>query len=88
VTEPVALEGWNVVQSKVVQGWIDMGEVMGELKGRVEAVLEVLEGRFGTLPADLAAAVRQIDDLPRLRRLATLAGQAPSLDRFRQDGGV
>lgn len=73
-----------MIQSPTVQEWIDMGVS----RGMAVAVLAALEGRFGALPTDLSAAVRQVDVLARLRRLATLAGQADSLDRFRTDGGL
>jgi hypothetical protein len=78
------LEGWNVVQSKVVQGWIDMGEA----KGRVAAILEVLELRLGTPPTDLTDSVQQVTDPSHLRRLLALAMQAVSFEQFRKDAGL
>src|SRR5215813_13863992 len=48
-----ALQGWNVVQSQQVLEWMAEGEV----RGQVRSLLRVLRARFGTLPADLEAAI-------------------------------
>jgi hypothetical protein len=82
------LEGWNVTQSKQVQEWIDMGTSRGKIEGRVETLLDVLEARFGVLPPELAAALRQTTDLGLLRQMAARAGQADSLGAFRQEFAI
>lgn len=79
-----ALEGWNVAESNVVKEWIGMGE----MRGKAEAVLELLTARLGPVPADLNTAIREAKDLAALRRLLLLAAQAGSIDQFRHDAGL
>ena len=47
------------------------------------ALLDFLEGRFGSVPSDVAEAIRSISDLQKLRELNRAAGQVPDLDAFR-----
>ncbi len=79
-----ALEGWNVVESQVVNEWIGMGEA----RGKIEDVLEVLAARLGQVPTELAASIRSVKDLGVLRRLVLLAAMSPTMDEFRQDAGL
>ena len=87
-----ALEGWNVTESKVVNGWIAKGEAKGEIKGRAEglasAVVAVLESRFQSVPADLNAGIRGTTDLATLQAWVPVAATAPTLADFRRDAGV
>jgi hypothetical protein len=76
-----ALRGWNMIESKVVQGW----QTEGEVKGRVEMVLEQLQEKFGPVSAELAGAIRSQTDLATLKRWGSLVLRAASLDQFRQD---
>ena len=50
---------------------------------RREDILGALTSRFGSVPADLAAAVRAIVDDQRLRDLHSLAAVCPDLKTFR-----
>ena len=74
-----ALRGWNVKQSKQVLEW----QAEGELKGRAESVLHLLERRTGAaVPSDLAAKIRNTKDLATLKRLLDAADEVISLDEF------
>jgi hypothetical protein len=74
-----ALRGWNVKQSKQVLEW----QAEGELKGRAESVLHLLERRTGAaVPSDLAARIRNTKDLATLKRLLDAADEVTSLHEF------
>jgi hypothetical protein len=48
------------------------------------SILLVLEGRFGSVPEDIRAAVRRTQDQPALRAMTLLAARCPDLDAFRR----
>jgi hypothetical protein len=75
-----ALQGWNMIESKVVKEW--------QAQERARSVLEVLEGKFGAVPPDLAGAIQGTTDLDTLRRWFPLALNATTLEQFRQDVGL
>jgi hypothetical protein len=52
-----------------------------------EAILQNLETRFGSVAPEVAVAVRQILDRPRLRELHRFAVLCPDLDAFRMKIG-
>lgn len=79
-----ALEGWNVQQSVVVERW----RAEGEARGRAEMVIAMLEDRFGTVPAELVAAIRGTTDADRLRQFGRAAALAGSMDEFRPLAGL
>ncbi len=84
-----ALKGWNVVESQQVLEWIAEGEAKGEIKGETNALLAVLASRFSPgAPAEVAAAIRAVQDLERLRNWIHAAATAASLDAFRQAAGL
>jgi hypothetical protein len=80
-----ALREWNMIQSQQVLEWQAEGEVKGQVKGRAESLLEMLEARFGAVPAELASAIRATTDMDRLKAWVVLAVKVTSLDQFRQD---
>ena len=60
------------------------GIEQGERKHAIEALLEVVELRFGADAAEsLAAPIRAIDEVPRLNQLHRTAIQASSFEEFR-----
>jgi hypothetical protein len=71
-----ALKGWNMIQSKVVNGW--------KAEERVEALLEVLDLRFGSIPSDLETTIRAMSDLATLKKWVAAAVTAGTLADFRQ----
>jgi hypothetical protein len=58
------------------------GEVRGELKGKKETILDLLEGRFGNVPTSISDTVKSYSDLTALRSLSVLAGTCGSLNEF------
>src|SRR5262249_46176152 len=92
----VTLEGWNVTESQIVRDWtaqaraegVREGEAKGKAEGNADMLLEGLKGKFGALPADLEAVIRQTTDLPQLQRWGALAGKARTLPTFRRDAAV
>lgn len=75
-----ALEGFTVRQSRVVNEW--------KAEGIVKVLCAVLKGRFGPLPEDLTGHLAQTKDVDLLEKWGTLAGEAASLDDFRQKAGL
>ena len=75
-----SLKEWNMIESKVIKRWEDVGR----REQMVESILEVLQDKFGALPADLPSHLGAIDDLAILRRLHLPAVHAGSLDDFRK----
>ena len=63
---------------------IEQGIEQGERKHAIEALLEVVELRFGADAAEsVAVPIRAIDDVPRLNQLHRTAIQASSFEEFR-----
>ena len=87
------IEEETMYESSVVQYFTEKGIKQGikqgiEQGGRertIEALLEVLEIRFGLAASDpLVARIEATDDVPRLKQLHRAAIQVPSLDAFRR----
>lgn len=78
------LKGWNVRESQVVNGW----KAEARVEERAEVVLVVLGEKFGTVPEDLAGAIRATADLDKLRQWVGVAVRADTLAAFRAAAGV
>jgi len=61
---------------------LEKGLHIGQLRNQQEAVLAVLETRFGEVPYALREAVTAMDDLAQLKQWHRLAIQLPTLDEF------
>jgi hypothetical protein len=83
-----ALKGWNVVQSPQVLEWQAEARAEGKAEGKVEAILRLLQLRFGALPPDLVAAIRATTDLTTLNQWFDLAVSCPTLADYRQTASV
>jgi hypothetical protein len=79
-----ALQGFNVIQSQQVLEWMAEGEAKGKVKERAETLLEILDLKFGPVPAEVASAIRATTDLARLKQWVAAAVTAPTLAAFRQ----
>ena len=79
-------------RSTVVEEWRAEaraeGEAKGEAKGRIASVIELLEARFGAVPADLADKIKSTTDVDTLRAWNLLAAKADSLSAFRTQSGL
>jgi hypothetical protein len=80
-----ALKEWNMIQSQQVLEWQAEAQVKGRAEGRAEALLDMLEAKFGGVPKELASAIRATTDVNRLKAWVILAVKAVSLDQFRHD---
>lgn len=84
-----ALKEWNVIESQQVLEWMAMGETKGEVKSRIDSLLEVLRTLFPPgAPPDLESAIRATANQDQLRNWLLLAVKADSLDSFRQTVGL
>lgn len=83
-----ATEGWGVIRSKVVDEWRAEWGAQAAVETLVRAVLRLLRARFTAVPDDLASALSQITNVPRLEELSELAGTVASLDDFRTRTGL
>ena len=72
---------------EIVTSWMEEGRQQGLQQGLLqkarEAVIEVLETRFGDIPYPLREAVTAMPDLDRLKQWHRAAIQVPSLDSFK-----
>jgi len=78
-----ALKWWNMRESSVVNEWLQEGRVEGRVEGRAESIIQLLEERFGPVPADLAVLINAMTSVPTLRSWLSLANKVASLDEFR-----
>ena len=75
----------TMYESSIVQYFTEKGIEQGSRERAVEDLLDVLEIRFAVGAADpLAARIRSIENLQRLKQLFRSAIQAPSLEDFRR----
>jgi hypothetical protein len=96
----LALKGWNVKESIVVNRWRAeakaeglaegqaRGRAEGQLAERVASLLDTLTDKFGAAPEDLVNAIRACTDLAKLRQWASVAIRADTLGAFRAAAGV
>jgi hypothetical protein len=68
-----------MIESPLIQELMDMKE----RESKQESILDFLEARFGTVPPDLAAAVRTIPETSQLRELHRFAALCAGLEDFR-----
>jgi hypothetical protein len=80
-----ALTEWNMIQSQQVLEWQAEARVEGRVKGITEVLLEMLEAKFGGVPAELATTIQATTDVNRLKAWVIQAGKATTLDQFRHD---
>jgi len=83
-----ALEGWNVVESQVVKQWQDEAERKGERKAKAATLLQLLQVRYGELPAEIAEPIRQAQQTEDLDRWLVAFATAATLEQFRRDTGL
>ena len=68
-----------MIESPILTEWL----MEQDIKTRQAVILELLEARFRSVPADVSAAIRVVQDFDRLRQLTTDAYTSNSLDAFR-----
>lgn len=67
-----------MIESPVLQNLLKECEVTG----RHQAIIDFLEGRFGSVPAETVQAIQSITDTEQLHRLCKVAGQCNNLEAF------
>lgn len=75
-----ALEGWNVIESEVVNEW--------KAEQSATILIAVLESKFGKVPPDVEAAIRNSTDLTKLQTWVTQAAKATTFAEFRTTAGL
>ncbi len=83
-----ALEGFNVIESITVNRWKAEAAAKATVQAKVQAVIDVLQTRFGPLPIEARAKIEATDALDVLQGWIILAAKVRSLDEFRQDARV
>src|SRR5262249_37954540 len=78
-----ALRGWDVTESQIVNEWTAPARAgaraEGERKAKAEAVVRVLQAKFGQVPERLGQAIRAVKESDRLDGWIDLAARARSL---------
>lgn len=69
-----------MIESPLIQGIVEERE----RGARAQAITDVLEGRFTTLPPNIPAGLKQVGGQEGLRRLTRIAGTCASLDAFEE----
>jgi hypothetical protein len=78
------LKEWNMTRSPVVDEW----RAEGRVQAQTAAVLSVLEAKFQSVPADLAAKIQETTDEVKLKAWLPLAVLTSSVEKFRADAGL
>ncbi len=76
----LALKEWNMVESRQVKEW----QEQARREERVATLLDVLQDKFGSIPADLPPHLQTIEDSNLLRQLILKAMHASNLEEFRR----
>ena len=87
-----ALEGFDVMESAIVNEWKAEAERKGYEKGerlaKVEMILRLIQRRYGEVPEELGKAIRACDDKAKFDAWIDATVTASSLDDFRRVTGV
>ena len=70
------------MKTAIVEG-LAKGIIVGRAEGRIEAIVSLLEHRFGPVPAALAASLQGITDFAILQSLLIKASSCSSLEEFK-----
>jgi hypothetical protein len=70
------------IREEGLQKGLEKGRLEGEMHSRRRALLDVLEARFGTLPARLVEALSTVSDVARLEKLLKSAAVCADLGVF------
>jgi hypothetical protein len=76
-------EGEKLMVS-MAEKWIQEGKRQGSTEITRELVLEVLEARFGGVPASIVERIERTDDIDTLKELLREGATVESLERFQE----
>lgn len=79
-----ALEGWNVVESQVVNEW----KGQARMAGKVETLVRQLQLRFGSVPEDVKKRIEETRKIDELNGWLDRVVTTQSLEHFRQETGI
>jgi hypothetical protein len=87
-----ALKGFAMIESPLIAELLAKAEadatVKATAKATAEALLRVLQKRYRELPEAVTTAIRACTDSAQLDRWLDAAGEAPTLEQFRQQTGL
>ena len=83
-----AMKGWEDVESQTVIEWTAKARQQGKVEGKADALLQVLEERFGVPPQELIAAIQGCTDLDTHRQWMHQALKVKTLAAFRKATGL
>jgi hypothetical protein len=72
----------GVLMQTIAQTWVEEGIEQGAVQTMREAILELLEARFGTVSDRVTTALARMEDLARLKALLRKTVTATSLTEF------
>ena len=61
IPEVVELQEMNTMLYETIQNWYKKAEERGKVEGKAELVINLLETKFGTLPASIQATIAHFD---------------------------
>ncbi|MEK7398692.1 MAG: hypothetical protein AAB116_17300 [Candidatus Poribacteria bacterium] len=82
--EELILEEVEKLEEVNKMPYVTNAERIGMKRGSKEAILEVLDERFGDVPSDVLDHIKNIESDKELKRLLRLAVKCVSLDEFWQ----
>jgi hypothetical protein len=83
-----ALEGFEVIESTIVNEWKAAAARKSELRVKAEMLLRLVKKLPGDAPEELNRAIRDCEDLARLDSWVDAGFEASSLDDFRRNTGL
>ncbi|MDR2705102.1 MAG: hypothetical protein LBC02_04915, partial [Planctomycetaceae bacterium] len=75
----------TTIKKGMIQEALEIGESIGELKGRINAILDILTDKFGKVPQNIVDSLNQRTDPIALMSLNVHAVNCSSLDDFAAD---
>ncbi|MDR2754916.1 MAG: hypothetical protein LBC20_04355 [Planctomycetaceae bacterium] len=79
----------NTIQKGILQEGFELGEAhgieIGELKGRVNIIMDILRDRFGQVPSHIVDSLNQRTDVIALKSLTVHAAACSLLTNFTED---
>jgi hypothetical protein len=85
IKKGIIQEGIEIGEARGEARGIAIGKVQGKLEGKVDAILEILNDKFGQVPQYIVDSLNQRTDVIALQSLLIHAAKCSSLDDFAAD---